>query len=754
MSGTVDPIEVVVVTTPGPQGPQGIQGPQGPPGVSFSEAPADGQTYGRVGSSKSWVPALPLTGGTMTGALTLSGISTAPTASPGVNTTQIASTAFVTAAVGAATTGGPFLPLTGGTMTGALNTTATGGSVTRSAQDRWADYVNVKDFGATGAQSNDDTAAINAALSYARTFSQPKAVYLPAGSYRITDALNVTNQVLFGDGRGQSILWIPTTGFNASALGFVNLTGSNACGMRDIGFQFNQPDTTVRANLVVFPPAIYLTAGARAQIVRVRVNGGASYGIDCRRNSAPFIEQFECCALVKGLMIDGPADVVHLNEFHFWPFGLSTTLSNSIFYDQTTVAAELGRIDGLDCHGFFSTGGQLHITAGTAGYGYYSFSNLFMDTNATTLVEGGQLLFISNMMGSADNTLAGPWISVTSGTQVKVMGLQCIAQGGPVISVNNTAADVVVNGGELRQYNLGANAAVVSNGRLGVINMKLTAAGAITVPFVSQTGGSLVATNNYFSSASTGVGISVASDNAGNLVANNAMQSMTVTTPTYSGGFLLGTYGPPSGPLQVPNGLSFGNQNAASVTDLTKHIRLQGNNYGINTTANQVNYNSNGLHNFMLAGTTIGTIASTGCSFNGTNTNNSATAGQIGEYVTANVGTGSAVPLTTATPANVTNISLTAGDWMVGGGVGFSGTTNQCSNQSCGVSLTSATLPAGVNGLVVLAAGSGIFGGSALAIPQTRISLSATATVYLVASATFATGAANAYGFIEARRVR
>jgi len=46
--------------------------------------------------------------------------------------------------------GGPFLPLTGGTVTGPLNYTATGGTTMRSAQDRAADVVNVRDFGAKG----------------------------------------------------------------------------------------------------------------------------------------------------------------------------------------------------------------------------------------------------------------------------------------------------------------------------------------------------------------------------------------------------------------------------------------------------------------------------------------------------------------------------------------------------------------------------------------------------------------------------
>jgi hypothetical protein len=53
--------------------------------------------------------------------------------------------------------GGPFLPLAGGSMTGPLNFTATGGNTSRSAQDRAADTVNVRDYGAKGDVRNVTT---------------------------------------------------------------------------------------------------------------------------------------------------------------------------------------------------------------------------------------------------------------------------------------------------------------------------------------------------------------------------------------------------------------------------------------------------------------------------------------------------------------------------------------------------------------------------------------------------------------------
>jgi len=58
----------------GPQGEPGPPGPVGPPGPT-PEAPTDGQIYGRGGSTPAWVPTLPLTGGTMTGPLTLPALS-------------------------------------------------------------------------------------------------------------------------------------------------------------------------------------------------------------------------------------------------------------------------------------------------------------------------------------------------------------------------------------------------------------------------------------------------------------------------------------------------------------------------------------------------------------------------------------------------------------------------------------------------------------------------------------------------------
>ena len=136
----------------------------------------------------------------------------------------------------------------------------------------------------------------------------------------------------------------------------------------------------------------------------------------------------------------------------------------------------------------------------------------------------------------------------------------------------------------------------------------------------------------------------------------------------------------------------------------------------------------------------------------GTTTNNSANAGSVGEFVTA---TGTTVSLTSSTPANVTSISLTAGDWDVWGNCEFdAAATTVLQQMFVGINTVSASNPTAPNRSVMtgitIAANSAI----SLIAPQQRLLLSATTTVYLVADAVFTTSTATATGQLNARRRR
>lgn len=81
------------------------------------------------------------------------------------------------------------------------------GAVSRTIVSRFNETVSVKDFGAVGDGTTDDTAAIQAALNYANTGIRVN-VYFPPGFYRTTATLSApaSYSILSGDGVEVSVI--------------------------------------------------------------------------------------------------------------------------------------------------------------------------------------------------------------------------------------------------------------------------------------------------------------------------------------------------------------------------------------------------------------------------------------------------------------------------------------------------------------------------------------------------------------------
>lgn len=148
-----------------------------------------------------------------------------------------------------------------------------------------------------------------------------------------------------------------------------------------------------------------------------------------------------------------------------------------------------------------------------------------------------------------------------------------------------------------------------------------------------------------------------------------------------------------------------------------------------------------------------------GIPLQGTNTNDSAAAGYVGEYISSTVVSGSAVALTNSTSANITSISLTAGDWDVSAVTSFlTAVSTNVTVEATSISNTSATMDTTPGRVVSVrfaggeVPGSGGFDG--MGIPPVRISLSGSTTIYLVANCSFTVSTLSSYGIISARRVR
>lgn len=134
-----------------------------------------------------------------------------------------------------------------------------------------------------------------------------------------------------------------------------------------------------------------------------------------------------------------------------------------------------------------------------------------------------------------------------------------------------------------------------------------------------------------------------------------------------------------------------------------------------------------------------------------------AAAGSVGEYISSSILVGSAVSLTTATFANITSISLTAGDWDVAASFITAPNAATVTNfVSMGITQVSATPPTlgAENNRSFMWTPSQTGANYAIVCGPMRINLSATTTFYLIGRADFTVNTNSGYGFIGARRVR
>jgi hypothetical protein len=154
------------------------------------------------------------------------------------------------------------------------------GAVGRTVHQKLQDLVSVKDFGATGDGTTDDTTAIQAAIYYAQT--NGGCVYLPAGIYIISSSLNVQinsgglplrRPSMRGDGAGATTILQTANASGIVVTGYV----SNPADYMDL------EDFTLQSNSVSgFGNGISFSDSAFVNIDNVEVKGfeNGVYGID------------------------------------------------------------------------------------------------------------------------------------------------------------------------------------------------------------------------------------------------------------------------------------------------------------------------------------------------------------------------------------------------------------------------------------------------------------------------------------------
>jgi hypothetical protein len=455
------------------------------------------------------------------------------------------------------------LPLSGGTMSGALNYTATGATTSRSAQDRAADVANVLDFGADHTGVVDSAPAINAALATG------KPTYLPKGSYLVRSAINCgSGSVLYGAGRGATNILVDQT-FSSSAPGVIVLTGREQTSpiVSDMGMVFAQPtDQASRANFktlaaggtsglggtgVMYPPGVFSNDSNRFKVERMRFDS-AWNGI-WSDNGAQFIDEIEMGALNVGIRIGNSRDSVIISRVHFWNYGFNAgnALYTGVFRDGNTWALRLGEANGAEVNllNFTSSSGSVYLTNANTSI---SAIDLNIGDGAVLDIEGGASAQITGLgvVGIPDNPSAS--MLTYAGGNLEITNAFLTSGSRPVLTVNGGV--ISISGSALGSNAHSPNYPVVvqTGGQLflksSTLNVNDFSLGAWTTPIIQVTAGNATQiTGCLFSQRSTTPStipcISLPGDSATYYVAGNNFGNWTFTPPITPGVATLGFYG-------------------------------------------------------------------------------------------------------------------------------------------------------------------------------------------------------------------
>lgn len=117
------------------------------------------------------------------------------------------------------------------------NVIATGSVTARPIEDRFADILNVKDYGAVGDGAADDTAAIQSAIN--AVGGQGGVVFIPPGDYRITSEITVAQGMMIvgpGTGHAATGAGAPTLRVSDATTNIFNVTTAQGVVFRDLAF--------------------------------------------------------------------------------------------------------------------------------------------------------------------------------------------------------------------------------------------------------------------------------------------------------------------------------------------------------------------------------------------------------------------------------------------------------------------------------------------------------------------------------------
>jgi hypothetical protein len=393
------------------------------------------------------------------------------------------------------------------------------GQTTRTVAAKLADVISVKDFGAVGDGTTDDTAAIQAAINAASGGNS--TVYIPDGVYRITSGLTIPDDgiTIEGQGFGRSLSVSENIGTRILAdftSGWV-ITCLQACfTLRDIEIYGSDSVRWASAGSVDGTKgAIYIRDGVTSLLERVLIYQEPGIGIYMSHE----------CPSSKLTQV-----TVEYCKGHAYYVDDGALTDSSGYTECGIITFDSCRAARVDCCALFAGDPNDESGTGLAAYRLYLINCEFFFCGGNTALSSHADYVIklyadnSTIVGSAvsspdgqaggNSSTQGTLSSDGTTTATLTMGVyvdgrsnqilnnRYIRVADPAVEIAATATNSVVNGVECRhssgtdfstaiKLNSGADGVSISNvGTSQVadpVNITLSGAAASTNPFVSAT---------------------------------------------------------------------------------------------------------------------------------------------------------------------------------------------------------------------------------------------------------------------------
>lgn len=291
-------------------------------------------------------------------------------------------------------------------------------AVARTITSRLSDWVSLKDFGAKGDGTTDDTAAVQAACTFVS--NNNRALYVPAGTYKITRPVT-TNFAFTMIGEAESPAVTPDYPQGVPVVVFLSTVVGDYC------FKFGntyQRGGQLR-NFRVFGngvngSGIYLhNQGWDGTIDCVKVEGFQQYGVTmdyCQDMHVRSLGIIECGTenLYPSLNLTNGCNSVHFDRLHIEVTPYMMNINNG------------GDITFNGCHFEVS---EYPSGAITALNRYSRYSQIIIN-NGSNHVDFNACMFAPNSVqavaahfGVAENSVS-PFMTVTAGVKINLRGCQ------------------------------------------------------------------------------------------------------------------------------------------------------------------------------------------------------------------------------------------------------------------------------------------------------------------------------------------